>query len=124
MKEQPSVLLVDDSRDMLELLRRYMNGMGLTPFTTNNVVDAIEVLEQGPVDLVITDLNMPVMTGLEFLKQLREEPGGDAPRVVFCTVENDVERIREALASGADEYIMKPFDGDILVAKFAEVGLV
>ena len=53
------MLLVDDSRDMLELLRRYMNGMGLTPFTCNNVVDAIEVLEQGPVDLVITDLNMP-----------------------------------------------------------------
>ena len=61
MKEQPSVLLVDDSRDMLELLRRYMNNMGLTPFTTNNVVDAIAVLEQGPVELGITDLNMPAV---------------------------------------------------------------
>ena len=56
--------------------------------------------------------------------QLRLEPGGDKPTVVFCTTENDVERISEALKAGADEYMMKPFDGDILESKLSETGLV
>jgi two-component system chemotaxis response regulator CheY len=67
---------------------------------------------------------MPVMNGIEFLRQLRNEPGGDAPTVVFCTVEHDVDHIRAALEAGANEYIMKPFDGEIIAAKFAEAGLL
>jgi two-component system chemotaxis response regulator CheY len=59
------------------------------------------------------------MNGIEFLKHLRREPAGDHPIVVFCTVENDVARISEALEHGADEYIMKPFDGDIIASKLA-----
>jgi two-component system chemotaxis response regulator CheY len=51
------------------------------------------------------------------------EPGGKAPKVIFCTVENEVGAIREALESGADEYIMKPFDSEIVAAKFAQAGL-
>ena len=61
--------------------------------------------------------------GLDAQRILAQEPGGEQPTVVFCTVENSVERIREALDTGADEYIMKPFDGDIIAAKFAQVGL-
>ena len=68
-------------------------------------------------DAILLDWSMPVMDGLEFLRRLRAEPGGDAPKVVFCTVENDLERIREALDAGADEYIMKPFDGDIVAGE-------
>jgi two-component system chemotaxis response regulator CheY len=63
------------------------------------------------------------MTGIEFLRKLRAEPGGDAPTVVFCTVENDLAHVREALDAGANEYIMKPFDGDIISAKLTEAGL-
>jgi two-component system chemotaxis response regulator CheY len=75
-------------------------------------------------DVILLDWNMPVMNGLEFLRRLRREQGGDAPKVVFCSVENDLDRIREALTSGADEYIMKPFDGDIVASKLALVGLL
>ena len=64
------------------------------------------------------------MNGLEFLKALRQEPGGDAPVVIFCTTENDMDHITEALSNGANEYIMKPFDTDIIEAKLSEVGLV
>src|SRR5262245_20379742 len=74
-------------------------------------------------DVILLDWNMPMMTGIEFLRKLREEPGGEAPKVIFCTVENDVAHITEALEAGAAEYIMKPFDGDIIEAKFAEAGL-
>ena len=64
------------------------------------------------------------MNGIEFLRALRSEKQGQRPVVVFCTTENDVAHITEALGAGADEYIMKPFDRDIIEAKFAEVGLV
>jgi two-component system chemotaxis response regulator CheY len=65
-----------------------------------------------------------VMDGYEFLKELRAMQGGDVPKVVFCTTENDVAHIARALRAGANEYIMKPFDKDIVEAKFQEVGLI
>jgi two-component system, chemotaxis family, chemotaxis protein CheY len=75
-------------------------------------------------DAILLDWNMPVMTGIEFLRRLRKMAGGDAPKVVFCTTENDLAHIQEALSAGANEYIMKPFDSDIIQTKFAQVGLI
>jgi two-component system chemotaxis response regulator CheY len=75
-------------------------------------------------DAILLDWNMPVMSGIEFLRALRREEGGASPLVVFCTTENDMEHISEAINAGANEYIMKPFDRDIIEAKFAEVGLI
>ena len=62
--------------------------------------------------------------GLEFLHELRKLPGGAAPRVVFCTTENDMEHIQQAIEAGVDEYIMKPFDSEIIEASFSQVGLL
>ena len=67
---------------------------------------------------------MPVMDGITFLRALRKEFGPDNPPVVFCTTENDMRHIEVAIANGAQEYIMKPFDEDILIGKFAQVGLL
>ena len=75
-------------------------------------------------EAVLLDWNMPVMDGYEFLGNLRRMPGGDAPKVVFCTTENGMDHISRALHAGANEYIMKPFDKDIVTAKFQEVGLI
>jgi two-component system chemotaxis response regulator CheY len=55
---------------------------------------------------------------------LRRLPGGDVPKVVFCTTENGIDHIERAISAGANEYIMKPFDKDIVAAKFQEVGLI
>ena len=74
-------------------------------------------------DLIVLDWNMPVMDGLTFLKRLRAQPGGNASKVLFCSIETEAARIDEALAAGADDYVMKPFDGDILASKVAEIGL-
>jgi two-component system chemotaxis response regulator CheY len=68
--------------------------------------------------------NLPVLSGIEFLRALRALPGGEAPRVLFCTLENDLQHIQEAIKAGADEYVMKPFDSEIIRAKFALVGLL
>ena len=93
-------------------------------FTHADVVDALRigVLLTPRTCLIVDDSRMPVMDGMAFLRRLRVLPGGAGPKVLFCTIETRAERIAEALAAGADDYVMKPFDGDILTSKFAEVG--
>jgi len=85
---------------------------------------ALDACHAGLPDCVLLDWNMPVMGGLDFLRKLRAEFGPDHPTVVFCTTESDMDFIASALESGAQEYIMKPFDEDILLGKFAQAGLL
>ena len=115
-------LVVDDSRVIRKVARRILEDLG---FEVAEAADGAEALGWcGAVTphVVLLDWTMPGMDGLTFLKALRATPGGDQPRVIFCSGENDLERIREALAAGADEYIMKPFDGDIVASKLAMAG--
>jgi two-component system chemotaxis response regulator CheY len=117
-------LVVDDSRVIRKVARRILEDLG---FETAEAADGMEAMawcRSSMPEAVLLDWNMPVMDGLEFLRQLRREPGGAAPVVVFCTVENDLEHITQALEAGADEYIMKPFDGDIIAAKLELAGLL
>jgi two-component system chemotaxis response regulator CheY len=86
--------------------------------------DALEKCQQQLPDAVLLDWNMPNVDGMQFLNMLRKMPGGEKPKVVLCTTENDVSHIARALHAGADEYIMKPFDKEIVEAKFQQVGLV
>jgi two-component system chemotaxis response regulator CheY len=116
-------LIVDDSRVIRKVARRILEDMGFEIAEAADGMEALAWCRAALPDAILLDWNMPVMSGLEFLKHLRQEPGGDRPTVVFCTVENDLGRIREALDSGANEYIMKPFDGDIIASKFAQAGL-
>ena len=73
---------------------------------------------------IILDWNMPVMTGIDFLRALRAEFGPDKPEVIFCTTESELGRIMEALDNGAQEYVMKPFDEEILLGKLGQLGLL
>ena len=118
-----SCLIVDDSRVIRKVARRILEELGFDIAEASDGLEALAWCRAVMPDAVLLDWNLPVMSGLEFLKALRQEPGGDKPTVVFCTVENDIERIREALDAGADEYIMKPFDGDIIAGKLAQAGL-
>jgi two-component system chemotaxis response regulator CheY len=119
-----SCLIVDDSRVVRKVARRILEDLH---FVIEEAADgklAIDACLKKMPDVVLLDWNMPVMNGIEFLRQLRRTPGGDQPVVVFCTTENDLQHIQEAIGAGANEYIMKPFDSDILQAKFAQVGLL
>jgi two-component system, chemotaxis family, chemotaxis protein CheY len=117
-------LVVDDSGVVRKVGRRIVEAMGFQVIEAEDGSIALELCKQALPDIVLLDWNMPVMDGLEFLTHLRRMPGGDAPKVVFCTTENGMDHISRALAAGADEYIMKPFDKDIVAAKFQEVGLI
>jgi two-component system chemotaxis response regulator CheY len=116
-------LIVDDSRVIRKVARRILEDMGFDIAEASDGVEALAWCRAAMPDAVLLDWNMPVMNGIEFLRHLRQEPGGDHPTVVFCTVENDIERITEALDCGADEYIMKPFDGAIIASKFEQARL-
>lgn len=117
-------LIVDDSRVIRKVARRILEDLRFEVEEAADGLEALQACRRHMPDAVLLDWTMPVMSGVEFLRQLRQEPGGDGPTVVFCTTENDVERIAEALKAGADEYMMKPFDGDILQSKFVEAGLI
>ncbi len=117
-------LVVDDSSVIRKVARRILEGLEFQIMEAENGEDAIESCKRQLPDAILLDWNMPKMDGYDFLRVLRRLPGGDAPKVVFCTTENDVAHIARALHAGANEYIMKPFDKDIVEAKFQEVGLI
>jgi two-component system chemotaxis response regulator CheY len=117
-------LVVDDSSIIRKVARRILEGFGFDIVEAQDGREALEKCLDIMPDAILLDWNMPVMDGIEFLKALRGIPGGDIPKVVFCTTENDVAHIAKAMRAGANEYIMKPFDKDIVEAKFAEVGLI
>jgi two-component system, chemotaxis family, chemotaxis protein CheY len=117
-------LVVDDSSVIRKVARRILEGLDFQIVEAENGEEAIDSCRKNLPDAILLDWNMPKMDGYDFLRMLRRLPGGDRPKVVFCTTENDVAHIARALHAGANEYIMKPFDKDIVEAKFQEVGLI
>jgi two-component system chemotaxis response regulator CheY len=122
MKKQ--VLVVDDSSVIRKVAKRILEGLRFEIVEAENGRDALTTCMMSMPDAILLDWNMPVMDGFEFLRELRRLPGGNIPKVVFCTTENDVAHIARAMHAGADEYIMKPFDKDIVRSKFEEIGLI
>jgi two-component system, chemotaxis family, chemotaxis protein CheY len=117
-------LIVDDSAVIRKVARRILEGLDFTISEAQDGAEALDAVRHAMPDAVLLDWNMPVMDGYDFLRALRQLPNGKAPKVVFCTTENDIAHIARAMHAGADEYIMKPFDKDIVSTKFAQVGLV
>jgi two-component system, chemotaxis family, chemotaxis protein CheY len=115
-------LVVDDSSVIRKVARRILEDMDFEITEAADGAEALDKCMQKLPDAVLLDWNMPNMDGIQFLRTLRTMPGGERPKVLFCTTENDVGHIASALHAGADEYIMKPFDRDIVEAKFEQVG--
>ncbi|MGD0719813.1 MAG: response regulator [Roseiarcus sp.] len=117
------VLVVDDSPVIRKIARRILDGMRIQTSEATNGKDALAACSLQMPDAIMLDWNMPVLDGFGFLKQLRRLPGGDWPKVIFCTSEYDVSQIARAMHSGANEVMMKPFDRDLVKAKLVAIGL-
>ena len=117
-------LIVDDSRIIRKVARRIVESLGFEVDEAADGAEALAFCASVMPEVILLDWSMPVMDGMTFLRRLRTLPGGSGPKVLFCTIETRAERIAEALSAGADDYVMKPFDGEILTSKFAEVGAV
>lgn len=117
-------LVVDDSSIVRKVARRIVEALGFQVIEAEDGVEALVHCKKAMPEAILLDWNMPVMDGFQFLGTLRRMPGGDEPMVVFCTTETGIDHITKAMGGGANEYIMKPFDKDIVMAKFQEVGLI
>lgn len=115
-------LIVDDSAVIRKVARRILEGMNFKVGEAEDGAKALVLCAEAMPDVILLDWNMPEMDGYEFLRILRQSPEGATPKVLFCTTENDVGAIARALHAGADEYIMKPFDRDIVTCKLEQVG--
>jgi len=117
-------LIVDDSKVVRMVIAQIVKDLGFTAVEAEDGQKALEISKKTPPHAVLLDWNMPVMNGIDYLKALRALPTGQKIPVIFCTTETDVTQIKEALAAGANEYIMKPFDQGIIQSKFELVGLL
>ena len=117
-------LIVDDSSVIRKVARRIMEEVNFDIKEAEDGQKALDQCRETLPDVILLDWNMPVMDGLEFLTELRKEPCGENPKVIFCTTENDMDHITQAISAGANEYIMKPFDKEIIHSKLKEVGLL
>ena len=117
-------LIVDDSRFVRDRLRSLLEEMGVECEQAADGRAGLELLHTSPeFDLALVDWNMPVMNGLEMVRQLRADGYGEL-KVMVVTTEAENDYIVRALEAGADEYLMKPFDDVALSEKLEMLGLV
>lgn len=115
-------LVVDDSTAVRLYLRKVLLPCGFEVVEAKNGREGLERVREQAVDLVLLDWNMPVMNGLELLQRIRCEPGVGSPCVMMVTSENDLQEVAQALATGANEYVMKPFTPEVILDKLALLG--
>ena len=117
-------IVVDDSRTMRTILRRLLTQVGFEVFEAGDGRQALDQLEKtGPVDLALVDWNMPVMTGLELIGEVRVQRRFDPMAIMMVTTETEASQVERALVAGANEYVMKPFTEDALREKLVLLGL-
>jgi two-component system chemotaxis response regulator CheY len=113
-------LVIDDSRAMRAIIRGILAELGHEVTEAENGRDGLDQLRRAPdTELILVDWNMPVMNGLDFVKAVRSDRAYDPVRVMMVTTETEQEQVKRALDAGANEYLMKPFTKDILVAKLS-----
>ena len=108
-------LIVDDSSVMRKIVERSLRQAGVEPlfvFEAGSGIDGIEVLRTRQVDLILSDINMPSMDGLEFVRRIRAQQLADGVPVVMITTESSEEHVKRAIEAGATGYIRKPFTTD------------
>ncbi len=116
-------LVVDDSRVIRTVARRILEGLSYSVDEAEDGMAGLRACREKMPDLIFLDWNLPSMKGLDFIKSVRGQQNGAFPVILFCTTESDPGEIEGAMAAGANEYLLKPFDGGQIRAKLAEIGV-
>lgn len=119
----PTCMVVDDSKIVRRVSRGIMEKLGYDVVEAEDGQRALSVFNENMPALIMLDWHMPVMNGIEFLKALRAQENGKEAVIIFCTTETQMDCIQDAITSGANEYIMKPFDEEIVRGKLEQLGL-
>ncbi len=108
-------LIVDDDEDSLFISQKIVGKMGFLTHTARNGAEALAEIEKKLPQLILLDWNMPSMSGLEFIKRLKQIRYGSQIPIIMCTGESEAKKVREALASGVKGYLVKPFsEGEVV----------
>ena len=119
-----NALVIDDSKAMRLILGRMLRELGLEVTEAANGSEGLTQLAGGlSPTLILVDWNMPEMTGIEFIEAVRGAPYESQAKVIMVTTETELPQMQRALASGADEYVMKPFTREAIHEKLQLVGL-
>jgi CheY-like chemotaxis protein len=119
---QKRILVVDDDKDVLLLVRTLLSRIAVQTLTARNAAEAAQIMRQSPpIDLLILDLMLPDVSGIDFLKQMRSRSQFDAIPVVVLSALADPDQIKEALNTGADRYITKPYMANNLISVVQDV---
>ncbi len=108
------ILIVDDCQTTRKLLGHYLKSRGYSVLFAENGLDALEKLGTDVVNLIMTDLNMPYMDGMELIKTLRADPSWSDIPILMVTTENDDNEREKAFSNGANGYVVKPVTGDAI----------
>jgi len=117
-----SCLIVDDSKVIRKVARHILEAMEFNVSEASDGQEALQSCENNQHDVILLDWNMPVMSGMDFLKKYKQTNVNNGAKVIFCTTENGIGHIQAAISAGADEYVMKPFDRTTLESKLQIVG--
>jgi len=117
-------LLIDESRVMRSYTRAIVENLAFTCREAPDSKSALMTCAFTMPDVIMLDWSLPGMSGVECLKAIRALPDGDRPKIILCSSNSDIDHILLALDQGADEYVMKPFDKDIIRSKFEQTGLI
>ena len=116
-----TILSVDDSASVLQMVKLTLTGGGYNVVQATNGADGLARARGGGIDMVLTDLNMPVMDGLTMIRELRKLPQCTGVPIIFLTTESAANMKQEAKAAGATGWITKPFQQDQLLAVIRKV---
>lgn len=109
-----NILVVDDCQTTRKLLGHYLKSRGYQVVFAENGLDAMEKLGSNDINLILTDLNMPYMDGMELIKTLRSDPNWANIPILMVTTENDDVEREKAYSSGVNGYVVKPITGDTI----------
>jgi two-component system chemotaxis response regulator CheY len=117
-------LIVDDSNSIRKVARRILEEVNVRASEAESRSDALDLCGDEMPDCVLVDWMMPDGDVMKFLTTLRGMPGGDKPKVIYLTSENDEVNLARAMRSGADAHLMKPFDREAFLRPLVETGVV
>ncbi len=117
-------LVVDDSKVVRSVARRILHELDIDVAEAEHGEEALRMIRRDMPDVILLDMNMPVMDGMSFLHHVRDEFGEFGPTVICCSTENSATQVQKAIEAGASEYIMKPFDDTIIRLKLEQIGIL
>lgn len=121
MDSQKTILVVEDEEGIRSFMRAYLESEGFKVLEASNGKEGLDALAKEKPDLIITDIMMPVMDGIEFFKEVRKLPETKELPVIMLTVKDEFSDIKYAYLLGVEEYITKPFDPSLLVNRIKQV---